>query len=92
MSSSIRSIISERKRLFRGLQKIDGISPYPSDANFILFKADDSDNIYKGLLKKSVLIRDMSGTINNCLRVTVGKRAENSAFLKALKQLIYPRA
>ena len=92
MSSSIRSIISERKRLFRGMQKIDGIYPYPSDANFILFKADDSDNIYNGLLKKSVLIRDMSGTINNCLRVTVGKRAENSAFLKALKQLIYPRA
>lgn len=92
MSSSIRSIISERKRLFRGMQKIDGIYPYPSDANFILFKAGNSDNIYNGLLKKSVLIRDMSGTINNCLRVTVGKRAENSAFLKALKQLIYPRA
>ena len=74
------------------MQKMDGVYPYPSDANFILFKADNSDNIYNGLLKKKVLIRDMSGAINDCLRVTVGTPAENSAFLKALKQLIYPRA
>ena len=88
MSSAIRSIISERKRLFKGMQKMDGISPYPSDANFILFKADNSDNIYEGLLKKKVLIRDMSGAIEDCLRVTVGTPAENSAFLKALEQLL----
>ncbi|HEW80742.1 MAG TPA: aminotransferase class I/II-fold pyridoxal phosphate-dependent enzyme, partial [Nitrospirae bacterium] len=88
MSSSIRSIISERKRLFKKMQKIGGIDPDPSDANFILFKVDNSDNIYKGLLKKQVLIRDMSGTIKNCLRVTVGTPAENSSFLKALKQLL----
>ncbi|HDZ84326.1 MAG TPA: histidinol-phosphate transaminase [Nitrospirae bacterium] len=88
MSSSIRSIISERKRLFKKMQKIGGIDPDPSDANFILFKVDNSDNIYKGLLRKQVLIRDMSGTIKNCLRVTVGTPAENSSFLKALKQLL----
>ena len=91
MSSSIRSIISERKKLFKEMQKMDGIDPNPSDANFILFKADSSDNIYKGLLKKKVLIRDMSGTIKDCLRVTVGTPAENSAFLKALKQLLSHR-
>lgn len=88
MSSSIRSIVSERKRLFTEMKKMDGISPYPSDANFILFKAADSDNIYKGLLKKKVLIRDMSGALKDCLRVTVGTRAENNSFLKALKQLL----
>jgi len=88
MSSSVRSIISERKRLFEGMQKMDGIYPYPSDANFILFKAGNSDNIYNGLLKKKVLIRDMSGAVKDCLRVTVGTRVENSAFLKALGQLL----
>ena len=88
MSASIRSIISERKRLFKEMQKMDGIYPCPSDSNFILFKTGNSDNIYKGLLKKKVLIRDMSGAIKDCLRVTVGTPTENSAFLKALKQLL----
>lgn len=88
MTSSIRSIVSERKRLLQEMRDMDGIYPYPSDANFILFKADDSDKIYKELLKKKVLIRDMSGTVKDCLRVTVGTQGENSAFLKALGQLL----
>lgn len=88
MSSSIRSIISERKRLFTEMQKTGGVYPYPSNANFILFKTDNSDNIYKGLLKNKILVRDMSGVIKNCLRVTVGTPTENSAFLKTLKHLI----
>ncbi len=88
MSASIRSIVSERKLLFKEMRKMDGICPHPADANFILFKADNSDKIYKGLLKKKILIRDMSGAVKDCLRVTVGTPTENSAFLKALKQLL----
>ncbi|MBI5098530.1 MAG: histidinol-phosphate transaminase [Nitrospirae bacterium] len=84
----ITSIISERKRLFREMEKIDGITPYPSDANFILFRAANAVRVYKCLLEKGVLIRDMTGVIENCLRVTVGTPGENTVFLKALKQLI----
>ncbi len=46
MHSYIASIISERKRLFSMMKKIEGITPYRSDANFIFFKVPDADKVY----------------------------------------------
>ena len=88
LRSDIRLIISERKRLFKELAKMDGVKPYPSDANFIFFKVEDGDRVHEGLLRKGVLIRNMKGVADGCLRVTVGTPAENTAFLKALKQIL----
>ncbi len=86
--TKIKSIISERNRLLNEIEKIKGITPYPSDANFILFSLKNSDRIYNGLLKKGVLVRNMKGIINGCLRVTVGTLKENTLFLKTLKHLV----
>ena len=88
MRASIRSIINERKRLFREMTKLNSIEPYPSDANFILFKTENAEKVFKGLLKRGILIRNMAGAVEGCLRVTVGTPRENSAFLKTLKQLL----
>jgi histidinol-phosphate aminotransferase len=88
LRSYITTIISERKKLFRTLKKIDGITPYPSDANFILFKVADAARVYNRLLKKGVLIRNLTGVVENCLRVTVGMPGENALFLKTLKQVL----
>lgn len=88
MLSSISSIVTERKRLFNEMDKIDSAEPYQSDANFILFKVENSESVFKGLLEKGVLVRNMKGLINGCLRVTVGTPKENTAFLKALKRLL----
>ena len=88
MQSYINVIISEREKLFNELEKINGINPYLSEANFILFKVRDTDRVYKGLLKKSVLVRNMRGVVNGCLRVTVGTKEENRIFLRALKEII----
>ncbi len=99
MQKYISSIISERKKLIHDMEKMDGIEPYPSDANFILFKihsvrnrvsngAKDAEKIHKNLLKRGVLVRNMKGIIDGCLRVTVGTPRENTIFLKNLKQLL----
>lgn len=88
MRSYIDSIISERKRLYREMKKVDGVAPCPSDANFILFKVKNSDTIYKGLLKKGVLVRNMRGLCEGFLRVTVGTPKENDIFLQKLKGVL----
>ncbi len=88
MRLQIRTIVSERKKLLKAMQKMDGINPYPSDANFILFRTDDANGIFNKLLKKGVLIRNMSGAVSSCLRVTVGTPRENTAFLNALRQVL----
>ncbi len=87
INSSIRKIISERNRLFREMEKINGIRPFPSEANFILFSVDDAEKVYASLLSKGILVRNLGNAVRGCLRVTVGKPEENTAFLKALGEI-----
>ncbi len=91
----VKKIISERERLMDGLKKIDGVVAYPSHANFILFRIKDNgsggsaaDRVYRRLLKKGIVIKNLTGLLPGCLRVTVGRPQENSAFLRALKEVL----
>jgi histidinol-phosphate aminotransferase len=88
MRRNIRIIVSERENLFHKLSQMNGIMPYPSEANFILFRVPNPDRVYEGLLKNGVLVRNMKGVVDGCLRVTVGTREENRMFINALKQVI----
>jgi histidinol-phosphate aminotransferase len=85
MRRYVKSIVTERKKLFKALSDIEGIVVYPSEANFILFKVKDTDGVYQSLLKKGVLVRNMKGAVDGCLRVTVGTPEENRIFIRALK-------
>jgi histidinol-phosphate aminotransferase len=48
--------------------------------------------VWQGLVDRSVLVRDCSSwpRLENCLRVTVGTPAENTAFLDALTDVLAP--
>jgi histidinol-phosphate aminotransferase len=87
LRSSIVTIVKERDRLQEEMKKIRGVTTFPSEANFILFKVKDPDRVYHSLLKRGVLVRDMKAVIKGCLRVTVGTPEENSLFLKGLKSI-----
>lgn len=86
----IGSIVSERERLFNALKSMDGITPYPSEANFILFKVKDADAVHNGLIGKGVLIKNLNrpGRLENCMRATVGRPEENAAFLDAMAKFL----
>jgi len=88
LKKNIRLIVSERGKLFSELSKIAGITPYPSEANFILFRVEDADGVFNGLLKKGVLVRNMKGVGGGCLRVTIGTPDENRIFIRALKRTL----
>jgi histidinol-phosphate aminotransferase len=62
--------------------------PYPSEANFILFKVAEPDRVYGNLLKRGVLVRNMKGVVDGCLRVTVGTPEENGMFINSLKRVL----
>jgi histidinol-phosphate aminotransferase len=90
-SLQVREIIKRREELYLGLQKIAGIKPFPSQANFVFFScAFDSDRIYKKLVAEGVLVKNLNipPLIPNCMRVTVGNRKENDSFLRVLKSVI----
>lgn len=88
LNSYISKVISERERLFTELSKIKDIKPYPTEANFILFKTQNPDKVYAKLLKQGVLIKNLNNIIRGCLRVTVGTSHENKVFIRALRSAL----
>ena len=81
------AIRSERTRLVAELRRIAGVSAYASDANFILFRVANADQVFDGLKRRGVLIKNLHAThplLADCLRVTVGTPGENAQFLAAL--------
>jgi histidinol-phosphate aminotransferase len=84
----------ERSRLLQALQGLPGATPYPSDANFILFRISQAERVFEGLKRRGVLIKSLHGShhlLADCLRVTVGTPDENAAFLSALTQALSDR-
>jgi len=90
----IEYIIREREWLRNALAKINGVVPYPSDASFILFrikrKGLSSSTVRERLQSKNVFVKDRGNAplLENCIRVTVGTRDMNEAFLSALKEVL----
>jgi len=86
----IEYVVKEREWLMTKLKQIDGVTTYPSDANFILFKVTKprltSSAVVERMENRNVLVKDRGHLplLQNCVRVTVGTRDMNESFLSAL--------
>lgn len=61
---------------------------YPSDANFVLARIKDAENVYKALLKKGIMVGNKTNEsyCKNCLCITIGTEKENNFLLEVLNQ------
>lgn len=85
------AVIGQRRLMTALLNKTKGVKAYPSDANFILFKVDQAEEVFKKLKEHKILIKNLHGThslLDNCLRVTIGTTEENQQFLQALRSSV----
>jgi histidinol-phosphate aminotransferase len=83
------AIRDERDRILAALRAMSGITAYPSDANFVLFvPPKPAAEVWRGLLDRGVLIRDLSAVVPNALRVTAGATHEVDLFLSALEEVL----
>jgi histidinol-phosphate aminotransferase len=90
LDGQTQQICQDRESLMAALQAMDGVDPFPSRANFILFRIANADDVFSSLTAQGVLIKNLSpagGALQDCLRVTVGTPEENTAFLQALKKV-----
>lgn len=92
MEARVAMVVAERARLAAALAELP-VETWPSGANFVLFRprlAGGATEVWKGLVERSVLVRDCSSwpRLAGCLRVTVGTPAENDAFLAALREVL----
>jgi histidinol-phosphate aminotransferase len=88
-AAGLDAIRTERDRIVRALSDIDGTSVFPSQANFVLFQPPrDAKEVWQGLRERGVLVRDLTDTVPNGLRVTAGTPHEVDLFLKALEEVL----
>lgn len=82
---NVASTIAERERMFASMEKIGGVTPFPSRANFIAFATRrDAKEVFDAVHGHGILIRDIGSAVPNALRVSVGGPAQNDEFLEAL--------
>ena len=85
----VNTLLAERTNLINSLQKLKLVQHiYPTDANFVLIKVDNSNSIYKYLVTKSIIVRNRNNVslCNDCLRITVGTPEENRILLDELNK------
>jgi histidinol-phosphate aminotransferase len=91
MESRVAELVEERGRLSAALGDLD-VEVWPSGANFVLFRprSRDGAEVWQQLVDRSVLVRNCASwpRLEGCLRVTIGTRAEDDAFLTALEEVL----
>ena len=90
VGEQVQLLLDERRRLEEAFGSIPFIKQcFPSDANFILIRVDDSSLRYQQLIDCGIVVRNPSKNLNceNTLRISVGLPEENNRFIDALKSL-----
>lgn len=91
LDKQISLLISERRKLYNALLRTPGVTPFPSETNFILMWIEkDATRVFLALKKRGILVKnlDRPGPLKGCLRVTIGTPAENKEFLNSLRSCL----
>jgi histidinol-phosphate aminotransferase len=88
LEAQAAEIRAERARLGAALRAMDGVTVFPSRANFFLVRVRDAARTYEALKRQGVLVRNLHPALANCLRITVGTPDENRILLNALKEAL----
>lgn len=88
LTGIVSTLVAERERLLVGLRQIPYLLPYPTHANFILCQVigQDAAQLKAELANQhGIFIRYFNKPgLKDCIRISVGKREQMDALLKAL--------
>jgi histidinol-phosphate aminotransferase len=83
---NLDDILEQRNILIKELQNFSFVKKiYPSDANFLLVKVENADQLYNYLVNEKIIIRNRNKVVENCVRITIGNSQENQKLLQSLK-------
>lgn len=85
---SIQKIIAERERVYKRLQLIENIQVYESFGNYIFIQTrkEDYEFLLETFEKNKIALRYYP-TLNNGIRITIGKPRQNNKVLAVLEKL-----
>ncbi|WP_425639221.1 histidinol-phosphate transaminase [Algoriphagus yeomjeoni] len=90
VNAMIADILQEREYLRAEMSKLDFVQKiHPSHANFLLVQIPNASHVYDDLIEEKIIVRNRSKVqlCEECLRISVGTRTENEAFIQALKKI-----
>ena len=85
----VKVLLQERTRMVDAVEVLPICEKvYPTDANFFLAKMTDAPKIYNYLVDQGIIVRNRHRVqlCQNCLRITIGTKTENSELIAALRQ------
>ncbi len=85
----VNIITMERERMTEAFKLLSTCEKvYPTDANFFLAKMKNANAVYNYLKTNSIIVKNMSNVslCENCLRISIGSKSENSELLSVLRQ------
>jgi histidinol-phosphate aminotransferase len=89
---AVKEILYEREKLVERLRQFTFVQHiYPSEANFILVKVAQPNEMYHWLSTNGVVVRNRTNVVlcEGCLRLTVGTPTENETLLKVMQESTY---
>ncbi len=91
LAGNVARLQTERSRLFQLLGNLPGITPFPSQSNFILCKVENlaAKQIKLDLASKGVFIRHYDNALlNNFIRISVGRPQDTDKLIRQLEGLL----
>lgn len=88
LHDKVRLIVAERGRMVAQLAQFDWLRPYPSHANFVLFRVlgRDARQLKLDLEQHGVLVRYFNKPgLDNCIRISVGRPQDTERLKEALR-------
>ena len=85
----VKVLLQERTRMMQAFIELPICEKvYPTEANFFLAKMNDATRIYNYLVDQGIIVRNRTRVqlCQNCLRITIGTKTENSELIAALRQ------
>ncbi len=89
VAEEVLHILLERSRVLAMLQESKHVERiYRTDANFILFRVANADDLYQHFARNQVVVRNRTKQFGceNCLRVSIGTHEENERFIQVLNE------
>ena len=89
---NVAKIVAERERLHVALEMMPGVTPWPSEGNFILCQLsnpDEASRVYEELASRGIFVRNFgSERLQDSFRVAIGTPDQTDIFIAALQAIL----
>lgn len=93
--SRVQALTRERDRMYGLLEEIPGVTPWPSQANFVLCQlpAGQGKKVHDALARRGIFVRYFNDPrLQNFIRITAGFPEHTDALVEALRRVMQEEA